>query len=313
MPEPTIPTVDLSPFFTDGDEAGRRKAKETISEACANYGFFQVVNHGVPLDLMNQSMELSRTFFKYSDEVKRESSSGPDAPLPAGYNKQPKHSPDKNEYVLMFPPESPYNVLPANPPHFRTTLEEMFKYFVKTGQILEGIISECLGLPPNFLQEYNGDRSWDFLVALRYFPASETENNGITEHEDGNLITIVLQEDIGGLEVCKNGEWIPVIPSEGTLVVNLGDVIQVLSNKKFKSATHKVVRPKGRSRHSHAFFYNLHGDKWVEPLPQFTQEIGMKPRYKGFYLKEYQALRLRNKTHPPSNPEDVIRITNYEI
>ena len=105
----------------------------------------------------------------------------------------------------------------------------MFTYFVKTGQILEDIISECLDLPPNFLKEYNNDRSWDFMVTLRYKPATETENNGITEHEDGNLITMVLQEDIGGLEVCKNGEWIPVIPSKGTLVVNIGDVIQVTS------------------------------------------------------------------------------------
>ena len=105
----------------------------------------------------------------------------------------------------------------------------MFTYFVKTGQILEDIISECLDLPPNFLKEYNNDRSWDFMVTLRYKPATETENNGITEHEDGNLITMVLQEDVGGLEVCKNGEWIPVIPSKGTLVVNIGDVIQVTS------------------------------------------------------------------------------------
>ncbi|MFS7972008.1 putative aminocyclopropanecarboxylate oxidase [Helianthus anomalus] len=249
----------------------------------------------------------------YSDEVKRKSSSGPDAPLPAGYNKQPDHSPDKNEYLLMFPPESPFNVLPDNPPDFRNTLKEMFKYFVKTGELLEDIINDCLSLPPNFLKEYNSDRSWDFMVTMRYLPGTEIDNNGITEHEDGNLITIVLQEDVGGLEVCKNGEWIPVIPSTGTLVVNISDVFQVLSNKKFKSATHRVVRPEGRSRHSYVFFYNLQGDKWVEPLPKFAQEIGLAAKYRGFYYKDYQALRLRNKTHPPSNPEDIISIAHYEI
>ncbi|KAI3759312.1 hypothetical protein L6452_07033 [Arctium lappa] len=120
----TIPTVDLSPFFIVGDESGRKKAKESIAEACAEYGCFQIVNHGVPLDLMKQAMELSKTFFNYSDEVKRECSSKPGAPLPAGYNKQPEQSPDKNEYVLMFPPDSPFNVLPTNPPYFRETLEE---------------------------------------------------------------------------------------------------------------------------------------------------------------------------------------------
>lgn len=309
----TIPTVDLSPFFIAGDESGLKKAKESIAEACTEYGFFQIVNHGVPLDLMKQAMELSKTFFNYSDEVKRECSSKPGAPLPAGYNKQPEQSPDKNEYLLMFPPESPFNVLPTDPPYFRETLEEVFKYFVKTGQILEGIINECLGLPPNFLKEYNDDRSWDFMVTLRYPPASDTDNNGISEHEDGNMITIVLQEDTGGLEVCKDGDWIPVIPTEGTLVVNLSDVIQVLSNKKFNSATHRVVRPKGRSRHSYVFFYSLQGEKWVEPLPNFTQEMGEKAKYKGFYYKDYQALRMKNKTHPPSTPQEIINIQHYQI
>lgn len=120
MPTSAIPTVDLSPFFTAGDdESCRKKCKDLIAEACSDYGFFQIVNHGVPLDLINQAMELSKTFFNYNDEVKRECSSSPDSPLPAGYNKQPDHSPDKNEYLLMFPPESPFNVLPTNPPDFR--------------------------------------------------------------------------------------------------------------------------------------------------------------------------------------------------
>lgn len=205
------------------------------------------------------------------------------------------------------------------------------------------------------------------MVALRYFPATETENNGITEHEDGNCITFVFQDSAGGLEVRKNGKWIPVIPTEGTIAVNVSDVLQVitcrlcsfssvigylffpsefhhlyhfkgkegenmilvlaltitcfvlcclhivevLSNNKFKSATHRVVRPKVKSRYSYAFFYNLQGEKWVEPLPQFTKDIGKAPNYRGFLYKEYQELRMRNKTHPTSRPEEVIHITHY--
>ncbi|KAK2664033.1 hypothetical protein Ddye_002607 [Dipteronia dyeriana] len=169
------------------------------------------------------------------------------------------------------------------------------------------------GLPPNFLKEYNHDRSWDFMAALLYFPVTETENNGITEHEDGNCVTFVFQDQVGGLQVRKNGEWNPVTPAQDTLVVNLGDVIQVLSNNKFKSATHRVVRQQGKSRYSYAFFYNLHGDKRVEPLSKFTEEIGEEPKYRGFLYKDYQAMRMRNKTHPPAKPEDVIHITHYAI
>ncbi|PON57351.1 Isopenicillin N synthase-like [Parasponia andersonii] len=64
------------------------------------------------------------------------------------------------------------------------------------------------------------------MAALRYFPETESESNRITEHEDANCITFVFQDEFGGLEICKNKEWIPVLPIQSTIVVNLGDVIQ---------------------------------------------------------------------------------------
>lgn len=66
-------------------------------------------------------------------------------------------------------------------------------------------------------------------------------------------------------------------------------------------------------RHSLAFFFNLDGDRWVEPLPQFAGDVGEAPRYRGFKYIEYMTLRMRNKTHPPSRPEDVIDISHYAI
>ncbi|KAL2340779.1 hypothetical protein Fmac_008719 [Flemingia macrophylla] len=77
---------------------------EVITQACSEYGSFQLVNHGISLDLIKEAMELSRTFFDYSDEEKNKGSPSSDATLPAGYNRQPLHSSDKNEYLLVFPP-----------------------------------------------------------------------------------------------------------------------------------------------------------------------------------------------------------------
>ncbi|KAI4372752.1 hypothetical protein MLD38_010948 [Melastoma candidum] len=311
-----IPTVDVSPFIVIGEDedhlARKSAAIETISRASSEYGFFQIVNHGIPTELLTEALELSEKFFGCPGEEKRKSSPGMGAPLPAGYSKQPDHSPDKNEYLLVFPPGSNFNIYPENPPRLREVIERVFDHLVGLGSLLQAVINDCMGLPPGFLKEYNHDRSWDFMAALRYYPATESEDNGITEHADGNCITFVFQDDVGGLEVCKDGEWIPVVPQQGRIIVNLGDVIQVLSNNKFKSATHRVVR-KERSRHSYAFFYNLNGDKWVEPLPEFAEKIGKKPEYRGFLYKDYQDLRLRNKTHPPSRPEDVIHINHYAI
>ncbi|KAK6148539.1 hypothetical protein DH2020_019451 [Rehmannia glutinosa] len=299
-PANTIPTVDLSVFLrSDGDEAAKQVAKEIISRACGEYGFFQVVSHGIPLELMSRAMDLCKTFFGLPDEEKLKSRTRAGSPVPAGYGKQPDQSADKNEYLLMLPPNNCNNVLPNNPPGFRAALEDIFTHFSKTGEVIESIINDYLGLPPNFLKEYNNDRSWDWMNVKHYFPATETENVGISSHKDGNAITFVFQDEVGGLEVLWNGQWIPIVPSKGTLVVNVGDVIQVLTNEKLKSALHRVTRPKGRSRYSISFFYNLQGDKLVEPFPHFTTQIGEPPKYKGFLYKDYQALRIKNKINPP--------------
>lgn len=114
-----IPTVDLSPFFTTGDDEGKKKAKDIITQACSEYGFFQIVNHGISLDLMNRAIDLSKTFFGCPDQEKLKFSPVPGAPLPAGYSKHPDHSADKMEYLLMFSPESTFNIFPTNPPQFK--------------------------------------------------------------------------------------------------------------------------------------------------------------------------------------------------
>ncbi|XP_020234581.1 flavonol synthase/flavanone 3-hydroxylase [Cajanus cajan] len=313
MGETCIPVVDLSPFLRE-DEDSKKKAMEVITQACSEYGFFQIVNHGLSLDLIKEALQLSKTFFDYSYEEKSKSSASSGALFPPGYNRRPPHSPDKNEFLLVFPPGSSSNVFPPNPPNFRIVLEEMFVQMSKMGVLLESIINECLGLPTNFLKEFNHDRSGDYMVAFHYFPAaSKNENNGITDRQDSNCITLAIQDGVGGLQIRKNGEWIPVVPTEGAIVVNVGNIIQVLSNKKFKSATYRVVRTEGRSRYSYAFFHNIIGDKWVEPLSQFTKDIGEPPKYRGFLYKDYQELRMKNKINPPSRPEDVIQITHYAI
>lgn len=314
-----LPVVDLAPFFAgEGaeDVGARAQATEAVREACQATGFFRAVNHGVPRELMARALELSAAFFALPDEEKakvRPAEGASPAPLPVGYARQPTHSADKNEYLLLFNPKL-FNQYPAEPAGFRDALEECYAKLADLGLLIQDILKECMGLPPGFLAGYNADRGFDLLTALRYFPATSDENNGISAHEDGNCITFVVQDGVGGLEVLgEDGRWVPAEPVEGSIVVNVGDVLQVLSNKKFKSATHRVVRRPGAHRHSIAFFLNLHGDKWVEPLPEFAGDVGEPPRYRGFRYNEYMQLRMRNKTHPPSRPEDVVHITHYEI
>lgn len=140
MANSIIPTVDLSPFMIADslklqvagnitpvnnkktNEIGRKKARELISSACKEYGFFQIVNHGIPVDLMNESLELAKTFFSYPEEEKLKCKAGPDVPQPAGFNRQSVQSTDRNEYLSIFQAGSPHNVLPDNPPLFKYVL-----------------------------------------------------------------------------------------------------------------------------------------------------------------------------------------------
>ncbi|CAI0470807.1 unnamed protein product [Linum tenue] len=112
----------------------------------------------------------------------------------------------------------------------REVEEEVFTSLSKTASLIEGIINDCLGLPSGLLKEFNSDRSSDFLMAHQYFAATEGQTNGLTPHEDSNSITLVFQDDAGGLEVFRNGEWIPATPEPGAIVVNVGDIIQVHTN-----------------------------------------------------------------------------------
>ncbi|PHU02329.1 hypothetical protein BC332_27580 [Capsicum chinense] len=306
MASSAIPTIDVSPYFRSDEEneEGEKKAMEQIRDACVSYGFFQIANHGIPLDSLSTTMDMYKTFFASSDEEK---SSLPEP----NYIKSTQKSAGTYEHLWFR--LSSFSAFTNNPPRFRHVLEEMASHFTKLGVLLERIISECLGLPPDFLGNYKNDRSRDSMMGLHYFPAKEDDNTGKPAHEDPGFFSILYQDEVGGLQVQKDGHWIPIAPSKDKLVVNIGDVIQVLSNNKFKSATHRVVRPTETHRYSCAFFYNLQGDKWVEPLPQFTTEIGESPEYRGFHFDEYLQLRLRNRSHPPARPEGFIHITHYSI
>ncbi|CAN4106564.1 unnamed protein product [Withania somnifera] len=291
----SIPTIDLSTFLLGEEE----------------YGLFQVVNHGIPINLINQTMELCKEFFHlpYEDKLKfyTDKSDVP-LPLPHGYR---KHKADKNEYLCMSSPGNTANVFPTYPPNIQLFMENLFDKFSETCQLLEGILNDCLGLPPNFLKGYNNDRCLDVLLSYRYFPATESEDNGANSHQDPAVLALIFQDDAGGLEVLIDGEWIPVAPIEGALVFHICDVLQVLTNDKYVSPFHQVVRPKGKSRNVFVFFYNLSGEKWVEPLSQFTKDIGELPKYRRFQFKDYFGVRVKEKLNPPARHEDKTTIVTF--
>ncbi|CAD6341870.1 unnamed protein product [Miscanthus lutarioriparius] len=310
-----LPVVDLAPFFT-GDASGMARATEAMREACRTLGFFRAVNHGVPAELMASALEVSASFFALPDEEKAKvrPAEGSQAPLAAGYGLHPAHLVDRYEYVRVCHPRHELNLyFPDEPAGFREAMEECYAKLTELGLLIQDILNDCMGLPPGFLRDFNSDRGLDVMVALRYFPSTEPEEKiGLSEHEDGSCISFVFQDGVGGLEVLKDGQWIPAEPVEGSIVVNIGDVVRVLSNNRLRSATHRVVR-KPVHRHSFGFFWSIHGDKWIEPLPEFTAKVGDAPEYRGFQYNEYMQRFMKSRTDPQCRPEDAFSVSHYAI
>ncbi|PHT47530.1 hypothetical protein CQW23_11738 [Capsicum baccatum] len=141
--------------------------------------------------------------------------------LADNYMKSKQNSAEACEHLVFNFSSSGFDFCPDNPPHFKQVLEEMASHFTKLGIVLEGIISECLGLPPDFLENYNNDRSRDSLMGLHYFPATDADDLGNPAHEDPGCFTILYQDEVQGLQMLKDGPWIPIAPSKDKLVDTL--------------------------------------------------------------------------------------------
>ncbi|CAI0442782.1 unnamed protein product [Linum tenue] len=278
--------IDLSPFFTTpGAAKEKEEAIRRIREACSDSGMFLIVNHGVPAEALDETLAVAREFFAGPDEEK-----------------------------LKWSPRPPEPGAAATMP--MEVMERTFEYFVKTvAPLIETLINDALGLPPDLLRQYNSERQWDVMLAYHYFKATETKKVGSHPHKDPNLFTVLLQDDVGGLEFLRgDGEWIPVSPVPHSLIVNVGDVVQVLSNGEFKSVAHRVVSPREKDRYSLAFGYQIGGEKWVEPFAELTgQSSKAMNRFQGFHYHEFLQLLGENyKLHlDPNDAFAIMDVVNH--
>lgn len=304
-----IPTIDLESF--PGSRAEAVIAR--VAAACRDYGFFQVVNHGIPDALIWRAWEETRAFFALPREEKL--AIARTAENPRGYydRELTKNVRDLKE-VFDFgylphpdrPDEDPANRTavdgsnqwPAGLPDFRATMLGYFEQCEALGtRIFEAF---CLGLdlPPDTLAPYF---EWHTsFVRLNYYPlddplaAEEAASvTGLGElalghHTDSGALTILLQDHVGGLQVHDGDDWIDVPPREGALVVNIGDMTQVWSNDRYRAALHRVRPMRREPRYSIPFFYNPSYETDCAPLP--IADRG-KPRYRPINWGDFRRAR----------------------
>ncbi|KAK7344603.1 hypothetical protein VNO77_14395 [Canavalia gladiata] len=251
----TIPTIDLKSIHEDPNE--RIKVVERVREASEKWGFFQIVNHGIPVSTLDDMIDGVLRFFEQDNEIKKEFYTRDLRPFfyNSNFNLYTTEAITwKDSFFCNMAPNAPKpEDLPAV---CRDIVVEYSKQVMKLGTLLFELLSESLGLDPNYLIDIGCNEG--LFSFSHYYPACpEPESTlGTAKHTDADFITVLLQDHIGGLQVLHQNMWIDLPPLLGALVVNIGDLLQLISNDKFKSVQHKVVANPIGPRASIACFFS---------------------------------------------------------
>ncbi|HEY8930218.1 MAG TPA: 2-oxoglutarate and iron-dependent oxygenase domain-containing protein [Mucilaginibacter sp.] len=309
-----IPRLDLN-LYVNGDSEQRKQFSEDIGRAFNETGFVTVTNHGLDKALIDKLYEDVKALFALPEAVK-DKYEVPGLAGQRGYTGKNKETakgftaPDLKEFWQIgqtvtdddaLKAEYPPNLEVDELPSFNATTLEVYKKLEWAGQHLLQAISVYLGLPENYFDDkvHNGN---SILRTLHYFPITDPDAlpAGAVRagaHEDINLITLLIGASADGLELLtREDTWFPVKAFGEDLVVNVGDMLQRLTNNKLKSTTHRVVNPPRElmkySRYSVPFFLHPKADMDLTCLPQCINEEHPK-QYDDITAGEYLDERLR--------------------
>ncbi len=257
-----------------------------FGDSFARYGFAMVADHGIDDALIERAWALTAAFFALPEAQKRRllvpGIAGARGYTPFGTEiaKGAKHV-DLKEFFHVgrdlpaghpLAAQQPNNVWPDAPDGFRETLSAMFAELDRVGTTLLSAIARYLGLQPDWFDSTIKDGN--SVLRLLHYPPVEGSPDGIRAeaHEDINTITLLLGAEEAGLEILEpDGSWLPVAPPRGALAVNVGDMLQRLTNHRLPSTTHRVRNPDaGRaahSRYSMPYFLHFRSDFLIETLP----------------------------------------------
>ena len=307
----SIPVVDLDQFL-QGTPARQAAFVQELGHAFEEVGFVSVTNHGIPADLIADLYRLVQAFFSLSEEQKRKYEV-PGLAGQRGYTSFGKEhakgsdAPDLKEFFQYgqtvsdgdpIRQEYPSNVQVSDISGFDATLLNAYRHFEKSGGALLSAIAQYLGLDSHYFDGHlhNGN---SILRCIHYPPITHEPKSAIRaeQHEDINLITLLVGASADGLQILnKQGEWVAVTSLPNQIVVNVGDMLQRLTNNMLKSTTHRVVNPPREmwhtSRFSMPFFLHPRSDMSLACLDRCLDAAHPKV-YADITAGEYLEERLR--------------------
>lgn len=292
----SLPIIDLA----DSAASPERHAAtvDLIARNARDLGFFYVVGHGIPAALVDGQLAWAERFFALPDAAKQ-AIDFRNLPVPRGFEPmalqtlQAGMQPDQKEAfaygrdptakpgaAFEGPNQWPAPAAAFDAAAFRTQMEAYRDAVHGLGLRLTSLLGKAMGLAPDHFGDAMADPS--IMVRLLHYPpqpaGTPADRLGCGAHTDWGLITILLQDDCGGLEIETPGGWISATPVPGAMIVNLGDIVERMTGGGLASNVHRVLnRTPERHRYSVATFFNPPGYYEVAAIPAFFADGTMPP------------------------------------
>jgi isopenicillin N synthase-like dioxygenase len=293
-----LPEIDLAPFMAAPQSAAGRELVVRLREACHGPGFCYLVGHGVPAEVDAAVMNVSHEFFALP-EAERRALAISSSPHFRGYTvlggERTKGASDWREQLDVGPEEPaavvtrgdpPWrrlrgpNQWPARLPAMQPTVLEWMRAMDRVGLAVLRALALGLGQPLNHFDDVVLPRGDPHLKIIRYpaQPRGASADQGVGMHHDSGLVSFVLQDDVGGLQVELDGTLVEATPKRGTYVMNLGEMLQAATNGYLRATKHRVQSPpSGRERLSVAYFFHPRLDAVFAPI-ELPPELAAQAR-----------------------------------
>ncbi|XP_027929398.1 protein SRG1-like [Vigna unguiculata] len=296
-----VPVIDLSLL-----SYGNKDELLKLDVACKEWGFFQIVNHGVKKEVVQKMKDAATEFFELPIEEKKKYAMESNDVQGYGqaYVVSEEQILDWSDALVLITCPTRYRKLhlwPKTPEGFKEVVEAYTSEVRGVSKKILSSLSEIMGTQKHVFLGLHKDSLEG--IRVNYYPPCNTPEQvlGLSPHSDTSTITLLMQDDdVTGLEIRHGGGWVPVAPISDALVVNVGDVIEILTNGKYKSVEHRAVTNKNKKRISYALFVSPEDDAEVEPLDHMIDaenpKLYQKVRY-GDYLRQSLNRKMEGKAH----------------
>ncbi|KAI3464557.1 hypothetical protein Pfo_021220 [Paulownia fortunei] len=301
-----IPVIDFSKI--EGEE--RAKTLAQIANCCEEWGFFQLIYHGISEELLERVKKVASECY----ELEREPGFRNSKPVKRLNELVERKSAERVENVdwedVFLLSDDNDDEWPSKTPGFKETMKEYRAELKKLAIKVMEAMDENLGLPKGYINKaFNGgeDENAAFFgtKVSHYPPCPHPEKvNGLRAHTDAGGVILLFQDDeVKGLQILKDGVWIDVQPLKNAIVINTGDQIEVLSNGRYKSVWHRVLAMPDGNRRSIASFYNPSLKATIEPAQELLVEKVEKEeenpaKYPKFVFGDYMSVYAEQKFLP---------------